>query len=91
MKMPRHSEGFDQAGRSGEGSGLMFRFASPWLLLLALPVLGAAWTMARRRRLADARLTLETFRHYIGRLMPRAIPDEAEEVELGASREAGEL
>ena len=42
------------------------------------------------RALADARLTLETFRHYIGRLMPRAIPDEAEEVELGESREAVE-
>jgi len=27
--------------------------------------------------LADARLTLETFRHYIGRLAPRPLPDEA--------------
>jgi len=29
------------------------------------------------RALADARLTLETFRHYIGRLAPRPLPDEA--------------
>jgi oligoribonuclease (3'-5' exoribonuclease) len=28
------------------------------------------------RAMADARLTLETFRHYIGRLAPRPIPDE---------------
>ena len=27
------------------------------------------------RALADARLTLETFRHYIGRLAPRPLPD----------------
>lgn len=29
------------------------------------------------RALADARLTLETFRHYIGRLAPRPLPDAA--------------
>jgi len=28
------------------------------------------------RAMADARLTLETFRHYIGRLAPRPLPDE---------------
>jgi DNA polymerase III epsilon subunit-like protein len=30
------------------------------------------------RALADARLTLETFRHYIGRLAPRELPDAVE-------------
>ena len=29
------------------------------------------------RTLADARLTLETFRHYVGRLAPRRAPEEA--------------
>jgi Ca-activated chloride channel family protein len=33
----------------------MFRFAAPWLLLLLPLCLAAAWLMARRRRLADAR------------------------------------
>jgi hypothetical protein len=28
------------------------------------------------RAMADARLTLDTFRHYIGRLAPRPMPDE---------------
>ena len=28
------------------------------------------------RAMADARLTLDTFRHYIGRLAPRPIPDD---------------
>jgi len=36
----------------------MFRFASPWLLLLVPAVLAAVWWMARRRRRADARLAL---------------------------------
>ena len=36
----------------------MFRFASPWMLLLLPLVLAAAWQMARRRRRGDARLQL---------------------------------
>ena len=36
----------------------MFRFASPWMLLLLPLVLGAVWQMARRRRRGDARLQL---------------------------------
>jgi Ca-activated chloride channel family protein len=36
----------------------MLRLASPWLLALALVAVGAAWSMARRRRRADARLAL---------------------------------
>jgi DNA polymerase III epsilon subunit-like protein len=41
------------------------------------------------RALADARLTLESFRHYVGRLAPRA-PSEAPPEPLGAAREAPE-
>ena len=36
----------------------MFRFASPWLLSIALPALLAVWSLSRRRRRADARLVL---------------------------------
>jgi Ca-activated chloride channel family protein len=36
----------------------MFRFASPWILLLIPAVLAAAWIMARRRRAGDARMAL---------------------------------
>ena len=39
------------------------------------------------RALADARLTLESFRHYVGRLAPRAT-SEAPPEPLGAAREA---
>lgn len=39
------------------------------------------------RALADARLTLETFRHYIGRLAPRRSPEEA----LAAATPAAEV
>ncbi len=37
---------------------------------------GLAEDKVEHRALADARLTLETFRHYIGRLAPRPIPGE---------------
>ena len=36
----------------------MFRFASPWMLLLALPAIAAAWALFRRRRTGDARLRM---------------------------------
>ncbi len=36
----------------------MMRFASPWMLLLLLPALAAAWHFARRRATGDARLPL---------------------------------
>ena len=36
----------------------MFRFATPWLLLLLPAAVAAAWAMARRRRRGDARLFL---------------------------------
>jgi len=47
----------------------MFRFASPWLLLLVPLCLLAAWHMARRRRRADARtaLPLASLRIPLGR------------------------
>ncbi len=35
------------------------------------------------RALADARLTLETFRHYIGRLAPRPLPENARALRAG--------
>ncbi|HEY8122677.1 MAG TPA: 3'-5' exonuclease [Myxococcota bacterium] len=38
---------------------------------------GLAQNKVAHRALADARLTLETFRHYVGRLSPRAPRDEA--------------
>jgi hypothetical protein len=31
--------------------------------------------VVQHRAMADARLTLETFRHYVGRLAPRPLPD----------------
>jgi len=37
---------------------------------------GLAEDEVAHRALADARLTLETFRHYIGRLAPRPMPEE---------------
>jgi len=37
---------------------MMFRFAAPWLLALAVPALAAAWMLARRRRSGDARVVL---------------------------------
>ncbi len=37
---------------------------------------GLAQNKIEHRALADARLTLETFRHYIGRLAPRPMPEE---------------
>ena len=37
---------------------------------------GLAQGKVEHRALADARLTLETFRHYIGRLAPRPMPEE---------------
>lgn len=37
---------------------MIFRFASPWILLAAVPVLAACWYLARRRRRGDARLVL---------------------------------
>jgi len=40
------------------------------------------------RALADARLTLETFRHYIGRLAPRPMPDDAPSAEEAATASA---
>jgi len=36
----------------------VLRFAAPWFFALALPVVVAVWAMARRRRIADARMTL---------------------------------
>jgi DNA polymerase III epsilon subunit-like protein len=36
---------------------------------------GLAQGAVAHRALADARLTLETFRHYVGRLAPRPLPD----------------
>ncbi len=36
---------------------------------------GLSQDKVEHRALADARLTLETFRHYIGRLAPRPLPD----------------
>lgn len=38
---------------------------------------GLAQNKVAHRALADARLTLETFRHYVGRLAPRELRDEA--------------
>jgi DNA polymerase III epsilon subunit-like protein len=38
------------------------------------------------RALADARLTLETFRHYVGRLAPRGAPEEALSMPPGSTR-----
>jgi DNA polymerase III epsilon subunit-like protein len=38
---------------------------------------GLAQNKVAHRALADARLTLETFRHYVGRLSPREPRDEA--------------
>ena len=40
------------------------------------------------RALADARLTLETFRHYVGRLAPRRAPEEALAAVVDAARAA---
>lgn len=36
----------------------MLRLASPWFLAIGVPALLAVWSLARRRRLADARLAL---------------------------------
>lgn len=44
----------------------------------AATVAGLVKGKVPHRALADARLTLETFRHYIGRLAPRPAPDEPE-------------
>ena len=38
---------------------------------------GLARSGTEHHALEDTRLTLETFRHYIGRLAPRPVPDEA--------------
>jgi DNA polymerase III epsilon subunit-like protein len=38
---------------------------------------GLAQNKVAHRALADARLTLETFRHYVGRLSPRELRDDA--------------
>ena len=38
------------------------------------------------RALADARLTLETFRHYVGRLAPRGAPEDAPSTPTGSTR-----
>jgi DNA polymerase III epsilon subunit-like protein len=38
------------------------------------------------RALADARLTLETFRHYVGRLAPRGAPEDAPSMPPGSTR-----
>ena len=38
------------------------------------------------RALADARLTLDTFRHYIGRLAPRGAPDALPSIPPGSTR-----
>lgn len=38
------------------------------------------------RALADARLTLETFRHYVGRLAPRGAPEESPSIAPGSTR-----
>jgi DNA polymerase III epsilon subunit-like protein len=38
------------------------------------------------RALADARLTLETFRHYVGRLAPRGAPEDAPSTRTGSTR-----
>jgi hypothetical protein len=38
------------------------------------------------RALADARLTLETYRHFIGRLAPRPLPDPAIQLEANPDR-----
>lgn len=37
---------------------MIFRLASPWMLLAALPCVAAAWLLLRRRRNSDARLRL---------------------------------
>jgi hypothetical protein len=44
----------------------------------AATVAGLVHGKVPHRALADARLTLETFRHYIGRLAPRPAPQEPE-------------
>ncbi len=53
----------------------------------AATVAGLVGGGVEHRALADARLTLDTFRHFIGRLAPRPIPDEAAEPANASSGE----
>ena len=45
--------------------------------LLAFLTAGLIDGPVAHRAMADARLTLEAYRHYVGRLMPRPLPESA--------------
>jgi oligoribonuclease (3'-5' exoribonuclease) len=52
----------------------------------AATVAGLVQGAVPHRALADARLTLETFRHYVGRLAPRGAPEDSPSMPPGSTR-----